>query len=227
MNLCLLSQSTSVNDYLKMLSFEGFYNYNDSVRTRKIGGSCFIIDHIFSRLHAMNFQNLQISDSEGVAYHMMLEFSLSHEKLQPSPLRTFRSIDYNSLIRKIETLDWSPIFNQPEPNGQVEFFYHLCHKALERCSGTLIIKNRFNPIKEWMTAGPVRAIRTRRKLRRIFRRQDTAEARLRYESCNIRLRRLLKKAKTSFCRSKFEEANSDLKKTWRTINSEASGKLGS
>ena len=60
-----------------------------------------------------------------------------------------------------------------------------------------------------------------------FRRNNSAENRIRYEAYNTRLGRLLKQAKIKYFKKKFEECKDNPQKSWRTINSYFRGKCRS
>ena len=94
---------------------------------------------------------------------------------------------------------------------------NTCDRELTSSSVRRQVRTRFKPIRDWMTVGLVRAVRTRKKLFRIFRTTGSAWARIRHESYNSRLRRLMRQAKISCYRRRLEESRCDPKAAWRII----------
>ena len=77
-----------------------------------------------------------------------------------------------------------------------------------------------------MNAGLLQGIETRRRLYRLFRRRKTLEAKLAYETYNIRLRRLLRRTKDDFYKSRIAGTDGDPLAAWRYVNSYIRGRSG-
>ena len=75
-----------------------------------------------------------------------------------------------------------------------------------------------------MNDGLVRAIEVRRKLYRQYHRRGTLEARLKYETYNIRLRRILRRTNDDFYKAKIMGADGGAAEAWRYVNSYIRGK---
>ena len=225
-NICLDDSSSLSCEYQSNLCSRGFLCLNDPSPTRVSAGSSSRIDHAYGRIRLLGDHVPTTVSTEGFLDHRSLNLSFPDAGVTPvvTPPKTVRSIDYVKAVEHFCGLDWSGYYSTNDPDSQASLLRDRCLESLAHGSTVRKLRTRYRPVREWMNAGLVMAIETRRRLYRLYRRRRTLEARLRYETYNNRLRSLLRSKKNEFYRNKVAGTEGDSAATWRFVNSYVRGK---
>ena len=132
-NICLLRQSASLADYLKLICSSGFQILNDSTPTRVAGDSSTLIDHVIAKLKRFTVRNIEIVDSMGVSDHKLINLVLGCPAVL-HPRKFHRKVDYEKLVRNISQYYWSICYNLETPSAESEAFSDACRASLDACT---------------------------------------------------------------------------------------------
>jgi hypothetical protein len=209
-NINILENNNHSNDYLNLLAYHGFLP-GHMIPTRN--QSC--LDHIIVK------SNYQISTAvirTTITDHYSTIFSIHKTKPSPVPVRTFKTINYDSVNIKLQETDFQSILMCKDTNKATELMISKITNIINSNTINKIISNRKRIIQPWITPGLLRCIRNRDRLHAKSKKYPddlaitTTYKRYR-NSCND----LIKKVQREYNKDKLDKARNDIKKTWKAI----------
>lgn len=217
MNLCLLKQSTLLDNYLSIMSSHGFDQLID-VPTR--GNSC--LDHIFSKSRDNFIFNAKVfssgrSDHDALACEIIVENSSVNSS--DTPPTNQRRVDFFHLKGILGSADWSVVYQENDPNIAFDKFLYILKNKIEESTNNLVYHNKLKILKPWMTA----ALCKRQAFRNLLYKKSKARSNDRrflrfFQNFSKKLKDDIKRQKSDYYFRMFNCYTKDVKKQWGVIN---------
>lgn len=218
LNIDILNFPASCNDYMFMLSSNGFLSLiNSATRTTSNTATC--IDHCFVRVNScatldVSLHNLHITDHELVKIDIeVLGNYVSEKELVYSK---FDIIKFESLI---SSLDFSSVLRLNNPTSILTNMVSMLKKVADSCSKTIIRHNSNIKLKPWISNKLVLLINKRKKIQLKCKKHPANKKLYNYylKLCS-RINDSIVSVKDNYFSRKFNECGKDCKKTWSVVN---------
>jgi hypothetical protein len=150
-NINIIENKTTNNDYLDMLSHHGFKSFtsiNVYIRT-PINARHTCIDHIFVKYNdeINNFQ-VGVLQSNFTDHFSTVLAIPKYTKIKNPFIKTVNKINYDEVISKLKTEDWAEIYLVNDVNKSCDLFYNKINSAIISSNTTKIINSKEKRIKE-------------------------------------------------------------------------------
>lgn len=218
LNINILDQSPSVDDYLIKLASQGMQSLiNEPTRITDLSKTC--IDHIFYRTKINSkhvFESSVISTC--ITDHMMTAMYITCDNTVSNIKNKveYNKVDINILISIVKDIDWSDIYNCECVSLAIKKFYDKINMCIQFSSSTVNMKSKF--LKPWMTLDLKKEIDIKNRLfKRIIRQPNNEQLNQEYKLYKNRLLNKIRLIKNNYYSKIFEENKKNSKKQWLCI----------
>ena len=224
-NLDLLksSSNTRINTFLNNVYANGLTPMiNKPTRLTKTTAS--LIDNIFINSYTSNVNaGIIYSDvSDHLPVFVVLNNAQRCYEYMYDKGKKKRQINDNtkkSFFCKLSSEEWTDVYRSKDPNVAYEIFFSNFQRHYNE-SFTFVRSNKKNKNKKlWVSLNLLTKIRLKNKLYKRFCCNPTYENEEKYKKIRNKVSSELRKAKKMYFYQRFNDCKSDLKKTWRLINS--------
>lgn len=223
-NINLQSDDLLVDEYLRIISMYGLESLiNISTRIDPISNKGTIIDHVLVNIPSFEIGKCSVVETL-ITDHRATCVSLKLYSLQKSSTRNGYIIDFETLSRLLNRVDWSEITQLQCVNDLYdEFLFKLSDIVeLSKVDATKIInKQKVKKIKPWMTDGLCLAVRNKEKMYKRLKRLSGSNGALQKDFSKFKKKvdKWIKEAKARYYSNVFDNKANNLKKQWQVINS--------
>lgn len=215
-NLCLLEQSRTVDEYLILMSSSGL---NQVINAPTRGNRC--IDHIFFRSRdSISFTSRVIKS--GRSDHDVIVCNLSLQNIQNNENYNDKyviKIDYNMLECLLVKETWSNVYSKHNASEAFGEFLQSFKDLVDNAKFVSVRKRSVRILKPWMTYELCCRQQFRNKLyKKVKRNPNNLNLRQRFDIYSICLKNDIITQKTNYYHNLFETNKNNTKKQWQIIN---------
>lgn len=197
-------------DYLLMLSHYGFTT-GHQLPTR--GNNC--LDHVMIKSKLKS--TVVVCDSD-ITDHDTLLFSIYQVSRSTTAKACSRRVNYPDLIRDIEMIDWTKIYNQNDVSAATNIFIEEIMHTLNKHTTFQKIPSSKTIIKPWLTEGLLKCIRRRDIMHRKAKNNPNDEQlQDNYKKYRNHCNNIIQKLKNEFERNTLIRNKNNTKKLWDSI----------
>ncbi|CAG5040779.1 unnamed protein product [Parnassius apollo] len=127
-------------------------------------------------------------------------------------------MDFNRIVDKLESTDWSLIMNMEDANEAADNFNTILEMAINENTSYVVPKRSDRVIKPWITPGLMRCQKHRDNLHLEARRNpDNTFIQITYKRYRNFLYALQRKLKTEYENNQIQQNKDNPKKLWKTL----------
>ena len=191
--------------------------------TRVTGTTATLIDNIFSNLPSepLNFQTIipvDISDHFPVCL-FLFDNDKSNNKKIIRKKRDFSNTNKLKFNKKMQETNWDTITNDNVTQSAYSAFHNIITNAFEHCFPYKQVKSEYQERLPWLTQAIKNSIKRKHKLYTKQLKHHTQENIKIYKTFRNRLNHVMRISERSYYQNKIIEYQSNLRKSWKVINS--------
>ena len=190
-------------------------------RITKTSQTC--IDHIWSNIFNHNFETGIIveSISDHLAPFILTDINLKNEKIQPSAKNIkSRKIDYESLSLTLNEANIENIMSSDNVNDAYGHFEGIITDSIEKSSSIIIYKSNKKNKNKWFDGELLKLKEKRDRLyKKYITKGKTQSLKTKFKEIKKRYEKLIYSKKKKYYQNLLIKQKSNMKNTWRTLNS--------
>lgn len=219
-NINLLSSDSVVDNYNILMASNGLECLSlEPTRITNETSSC--IDHCFARIinRAEAEVNVKVLQTNITDHATTLACVCVRKGEEPVDLETVSyRIDYEALVVRLNEIDWTGIYNEPDPSIAFDNFEGIFQSAINKCKVLNNANSKVKKIKPWMNDFICMKIRVKNKIYKKLQSHPTNTKLKKYflkyrNDLQVKIRQL----KNSYYDKCFQKCNGDSKQLWKVI----------
>ena len=132
--------------------------------------------------------------------------------------KVIKKIDYEKLVELGNTVEWNTILNFNDPQVAVNYLIKKLVEIINKSEISNTHTTRFIKLNPWITNGIIISIKTRDKLKKALKKNNSAQKLAEYKQYRNKLINVIKLTKNEYYQKKINKNSSDMKNKYTNLS---------